>query len=85
MADDETSGRAAVDRESSFMDRTMMGAAEHGHSFGVVLPTFGSQVEVVNVEKPMIGATRHDTALVVTSHHMPAGRRRNGLSRAPPR
>ena len=52
------------------MRSTMVAAAQHTEFVWIIVATFGTKMDVVNIYERSLPTTRHDAAAAVSPHHL---------------
>src|SRR5688500_7511036 len=82
MLERESCGYASANVKVTSMQRTVVSAAKDYEFIGIVRAALRAQIEMVHIDKPAVGAARHDAAAVIaTQDETPSGRW-NALFRA---
>ena len=58
------------------MRSTMVAAAQHTEFLWIIVATFGTKMDVVNIYERSLPTTRHDTSAAVSPHYLSSNPRR---------
>jgi hypothetical protein len=79
MAGAQSAGLASIENEGATMDGPMVRATKANDIVQRVASPLGAELEVVQIEKPRVPATRNLAAALVSHEHGTAQRGRNAL------
>ena len=66
----QASGNASFNEERPSMRSTMVAAAQHTEFVWIIVATFGTKMDVVNIYKRSLPTAGHDAAATVSPHYL---------------